>query len=197
MAVFLRNTHAYTHFHNQGGGIAAVKAVCQGGFQNGACPVNPDEVYIQLLCQGKKGVFMNFVDAHLRNFCEENVAGMDVDTQVGVSEVIHDFRCQIFIHTAIAVTGEQAVHIHVEGRNPACDGVDAKWIHGGINVHDAVEMLLLFVDSTNQLEADKLTFQFITVNTRDNGNAFFIACEGIWSDSVFLYFEYFVNRQSY
>ena len=89
---------------------------------------------------------MQLVDAHLRRLAQEDIGGVDVDDHIRALHVAQHLRRDIFRRRAGFRAGEHAVHIQIEHRDAARDLVDAERIEGGIDVHKAIEMLLLFVD---------------------------------------------------
>ena len=112
--------------------------------------MNPDQVNIQLFGNRNQAFLVKFVDSDLRNFHEENVAGMDIDAQIRAGQIFEDFCSHIFSHGAVLTARKYPVHIQVKSRDSPGNRVDAQRIHGRIDVYDAVQIFRMrlnpFVD---------------------------------------------------
>ena len=74
---------------------------------------------------------------------------------------------------SVWISGENTVHIQIEGGNAARNRVDAQRIECRIHFYGAIEKSGAFVQAADQLKAHILAFVFITMCSGNDANAFF------------------------
>ena len=132
--------------------------------------MDPDKIDIQLSGTGHQGFFRQGIDAHLGNFLQKNVAGVDVDDHIAAAEIVNDAGGDVFRHGAVLRAGENAVHVQIKGRNAPGDGIDAQGVQGRVHIHDAPQMLRMLPDAALQFIADVLPFQLVAVGAGDDAD---------------------------
>ena len=166
-----RDTHAHAHLHHERRHAAGVECVRQRALQHGRARMHPDEVAVELARIGEQRARRRLRDAHLWNLPKEDVAGVHVDAHVAAPDVADDAVGGVFRHGAVLAAGEDAVHVQIEARHAARDGVDAQRVERRIDVHDAAQQLWLLADAPRQLVADILPLELVAVRARDDAQA--------------------------
>lgn len=134
--------------------------------------MHPDEIHVEQLGIRHQLLRRMFVDAYLRYFPQENVAGMDIDYHIRSLQVAQEGIGHLFGHGSVRIAGEDAIHVQVEARDAPGDGVDAQRIQCGINLHGTVQFLQILLYDLIEPETDILAFQFVAVRTRHDADTF-------------------------
>ena len=170
-AVVLGDAHAHARFDDEAGRADAVERVRERALEHRGGRMDPDEVAVELLGERNQPVGRIDVDAHLRNFAQEDVRRVNVDGAGRALHVGNDLGRDDFLGRAVGVAGEDAVHVKVKARNAAGDGVDAERIERRIDVDDARQMLGMLGKDPVHAPADVLAFELVAVRARHDADA--------------------------
>ena len=146
--------------------------MCEGRLQYGCRGVHPDEITVDHFGVGHQCFRVQFVDAYLRRFTKENVGGVNVHAHIRTEHILEHLRGDKFRGRGILRAGENAVHIQIEHRNAARDCVHAERIERGIDIDNAAQQMLVFVDPAHQLIAYILPLQLVAVRAGDDADPF-------------------------
>ena len=195
VAVGAGDAHAHAHLHHQRVHAQHVQGVGQGALQHGGAGVHPDEVAVELHGVGQKIGCGLLRDAHLGDLPQEDVAGVHVDAQFAALDVLHDARGGELGHCAVLAAGEDAVHVQIEARHAAGDGVHAQRVQRRVDVHDAVEQLRTLTQAALQLVADVLALQLVAVGAGHDADALQVLRRMCGHDAHLLHAHLLIHRQ--
>ena len=170
---------ANAHLHHQGGGAQGVKAVGQGGLQHGGRAVNPDQIHVQPLGQGHQALGGVLIDAHLGDFPEKHVAGVDIHAHICPGQILNEFGRHILRHGPALAAGEGPVHVQVAQGDPPGHGADAQRVQGRIEIHGALEVLRVLVQNSGQPPGHILSLQLVPVGAGDYTEPFAAAANAV------------------
>ena len=145
-----------------------------GGLQHRHRAVEPDEVQVQLVGQRDEDPGELLVDPDLGDLPEEDVAGMDVDDQVGPGQALHDGMGDPVGDVAAGGAGEVPVQVGIEDRQRPGQGVEPQGVEGRVEVNPAPKHTRGFgrmaFQPGGQPVADIEPFQFVAVDAGDHGH---------------------------
>jgi len=122
---------------------------------------------------------------------------MNVHTEIRPRNIPHNLSGHMLRHRALVTPRKDPVHIDVKSGDASGDGIHPQRIHGRIDIHDSLHMLLLLLKNPVQLIADILPFQFIPVYAGHDTDSFFITCHLLRLYSVFIDRKPLINGEPY
>ena len=157
--------------------------------------MDPHKVNIDLLSQRDQLLRRDLIDPHLRELHEKNVAGMDIHTEIRPLQILCKPVNEGLHHGALLISREDPVHVQVKHGNPSCDRIDPQRVQRRIDVHDPLQVSRLRLQSSEQLIADELAFQFIAMRSRHDRDPFFLSGRMGGHDPVLPDRKLFIHRQ--
>ena len=122
---------------------------------------------------------------------------MDINTQVGSDQIVHQLRRHIFRHISLCAARENMVHINIKLRQTTVDGIDAQRIDRRVNIQYTGQLFRLFPDPALYLVQHIHAQKLIAMDTGNQRYPFLSACLFYRLQSVFLEHQLFIHRKLY
>ena len=157
--------------------------------------MDPHKIHINLPGKWNKGFRRQLIDSHLRQLHQEDIAGMDIHTQIRAFQVFHEPVYDRFHHRALRVARKDPVHIQIKHRDSPRDRINPQRIERRIDIHDSFQITGFCLQPSEQLITHKLSFQFIAMSPCYDRDSLFIPRGMSRHDPVLPDRQFLVYRQ--
>ena len=195
IAVRLGYTHSNTHFSNKCRCSLFVKAVRESSLHNSDAGMYPYKVNVQHFGIGQQLRRCFFRNTHLRNFSQEYIACVDVDTYIRTLYIVHNSGGNMLSHRTGFRAGKNHIHIKLEYRHLSLYRIHSERIHRRIYINYTAEQMPVFAEFSYQLIANVLPLQLIAVNTCNYTYTLFVACKVVRLKMILFYHHPLIHRE--
>ena len=136
-----------------------------------------------------------FRNTHLRNFSQEYIACVDVDTYIRTLYIVHNSGGNMLSHRTGFRAGKNHIHIKLEYRHLSLYRIHSERIHRRIYINYTAEQMPVFAEFSYQLIANVLPLQLIAVNTCNYTYTLFVACKVVRLKMILFYHHPLIHRE--